>query len=1163
MLFQALGELQTQSVEALTSQGVEKWEMDIMYFHGVTAAVQYCMCSENLRSIAEKQCSDEQRTAIRASVAQVVKTSLSLLTCVMRVHAGSPDTPHASSTVDCRGHVVLTDQSGEQQALSVADRQRLLTVHTWTMIRVTSELLAQLVHGQSRYLQLLAVADIERIGELLYRVLLTSTHKGVIEKTYDGFCVVCKKCLAGKIGSPERKLVDAWYSQTMAAVFDEGAEGGSSLPWIRRSAGLPYVIMALLQPVKMVLSGDQKPDGGKDAVKTNNSKHSHRNVHVSATLDRLTSVLQDQGSEAPKHDWKTVVHCLNILRALFVDGQFSMDIIRHVEVCVPLALQGFRHAEWAVRNSSFMLYISIVARATKQSQNSADTFVQGVSVAADASLADGGVAIDAPLSSQSESSTFSGFFSEFPAMLPVFQAHLRDASRDLKAMHHLLYPILTLLSGLSSDVDSPAELHRELRAAFEPLLTNCLRHVHYMVRHMAAKTLASLLFNAHGDGSALVSRAKAVVATLGSTYSAPQGETIDTNATHGRLLALQHLLAHAPSMRRAPFRAYVASGLQQSLVDLMASDSLAVESNLLCALQTFLACVDAQGATVDAGTAEQVWRVCQRVAAVAEKKKDVHGFGERRLECAASVAAIRFAMHLAISDEKACGGEALAYVLARVQGCFDGGLCGNVADAVMETVANAAASAGSSSSSSSGAQQVAESICGHLRRAFVFPERRSEAAGLVGSMLEQGVYLKGAIMAQAHASRADAFLPYSGALHFGLDVVNSLGPATVLAATPEAAADWAEWAMQCTLRALHMETQAEAFVLMASRVAQTSTTATPALLESFIAILTAFSQPYACDTLRKSAVLAIEAVAGCAEVMTKSELWRVVLCLLQDDNATVRTAVRSVLSSSSSSVLAFSSGAMVSTDAVFAHVRASLSPEHAARFCIGFLARQHSVADVEVSNVDLVFNSATESKRKFVSYEVEKENGFMEEYVLVNAAARHCVQLFATHTAALDTSAYFGAALTQCAAVLTNLAEWPAQLVWTREDDVFIGLYSALLHVLVCASARDHSFSSSQQEARTACLAQCTGLLARQMSAGSGVEDVVATLRALVAPDVVHASALDVCAARVAESVSSSCSESAAAFVLHPKVNALLAQTVVVLMGEALTTEDLNHLLSS
>jgi hypothetical protein len=77
------------------------------------------------------------------------------------------------------------------------------------------------------------------------------------------------------------------------------------------------------------------------------------------------------------------------------------------------------------------------------------------------------------------------------------------------------------------------------------------------------------------------------------------------------------------------------------------------------------------------------------------------------------------------------------------------------------------------------------------------------------------------------------------------------------------------------------------------------------------------------------------------------------------------------------------------------------------------------------------------------------------------------------------------------------------------------------------------------------------------MNAKSSVEDVRATLHEIVAPDVVCASTLDVCAARVAESVIGK----SAAFVLHPKVNALLAQTVACLLGEA--QADLQSLIAS
>ena len=152
---------------------------------------------------------------------------------------------------------------------------------------------------------------------------------------------------------------------------------------------------------------------------------------------------EGEKGEKGENDWSVCVHALNALRLLLVDSALAHDVDKYISPACILAVNGFCHPEWGVRNSSMMLFASIVQRAVDNDKRS-DASTRG--------------------------STAKNFFSRYPDLLPFLVTQLDDivphvpTEREREradwltqnngvagTKHPSLYPILLLLGKMRPD----------------------------------------------------------------------------------------------------------------------------------------------------------------------------------------------------------------------------------------------------------------------------------------------------------------------------------------------------------------------------------------------------------------------------------------------------------------------------------------------------------------------------------------------------------------------------------------------------------------------------------------------------------------------------------------------------------------------------------------
>ncbi|KAB7493919.1 Thyroid adenoma-associated-like protein, partial [Armadillidium nasatum] len=204
----------------------------------------------------------------------------------------------------------------------------------WRSIKEIALLYGLLVQGSPSFpdsLMLMSVDDVKSIGNILMTLLTETKHRGAFEQTYNGFEMVCAtlwKCSDKEMN----KLPSIWLNDTLTVI--QSADENNRLCATRRSAGIPFIVQAIVSSEPSVLLG-------------------------SCLKNTMSSLLTLAASDS---QLETRVHALNILRALYRDTRIGEEVLPYVSDGVKVALDGYKSKSWSVRNSSSLMFSSIVTR---------------------------------------------------------------------------------------------------------------------------------------------------------------------------------------------------------------------------------------------------------------------------------------------------------------------------------------------------------------------------------------------------------------------------------------------------------------------------------------------------------------------------------------------------------------------------------------------------------------------------------------------------------------------------------------------------------------------------------------------------------------------------------------------------------------------------------
>uniref|UniRef100_A0A8C6VAJ9 tRNA (32-2'-O)-methyltransferase regulator THADA n=1 Tax=Naja naja TaxID=35670 RepID=A0A8C6VAJ9_NAJNA len=384
---------------------------------------------------------------------------------------------------DGRAPDVSTEIKGKEQHTSDVTAQMVL-VCCWRSMKEVSLLLGKLC--QLLPVQMLpscsdALITMDQVGngEYFKNHLLKSRHRGAFELAYAGF-VKLTEVFSRSNNEELHKLPQQWLCNVLEEI--KCSDPSSKLCVTRRSAGIPFYIQALLA---------SEPKKGKTSLLKMTMKSL---ISLALPSDIPSSIISQ-------------VHALNILRALFKDTRLGENIIPYVADGMQAAILGFTSSVWAVRNSSTLLFSTLITR------------IFGVKRGKDES-------------SKKNRMTGREFFTRFPSLYPFLLNQLEQitSTADSKTKELKLHPgLFLLLLVLSKLYPSPMDgTYSALSmASFVPLILRCGNSPVYRSRELAGRALVPFV---------MLNLVPQTVSSLLASLPDSSDPCVQQNAVHGTLL---------------------------------------------------------------------------------------------------------------------------------------------------------------------------------------------------------------------------------------------------------------------------------------------------------------------------------------------------------------------------------------------------------------------------------------------------------------------------------------------------------------------------------------------------------------------------------------------------------------------------------------------------
>ncbi|KAM6956245.1 thyroid adenoma-associated protein [Aplochiton taeniatus] len=386
-----------------------------------------------------------------------------------------------------------THHSGSGEGYRVT--AQMVLVCCWRSMKEVSMLLGQLcqslplTHTAQTHTPpgLITEQQVEGVGLYFRQQLLQSRHRGAFELAYVGFVRLTEMlCRSGS--QTLQQLPARWLSEVLQEV--KSSDPSSKLCATRRSAGIPFYIQALLS---------SEPKSSSCSL-------------LKMTMKELTDLAKPSADRPTNQSTVPQVHALNILRALYRDTRLGESIVPFVSDGLQAAMLGFTSPVWAVRNSSTLLFSTLITR------------IFGVKKGKDEH-------------SKKNRMTGREFFTRFPALYPFLLSQLEEAAASVHSdsgevkLHPSLFLLLLVLGRLyPSPMDgssSPLGL-----APFMPFIIRCGRSAVYRTREMSARALVPFV---------MVTQVPAAILSLLLDLPVEPGPGSQQNHLHGTLLQVVSL----------------------------------------------------------------------------------------------------------------------------------------------------------------------------------------------------------------------------------------------------------------------------------------------------------------------------------------------------------------------------------------------------------------------------------------------------------------------------------------------------------------------------------------------------------------------------------------------------------------------------------------------
>lgn len=425
---------------------VNNQEHAIPMFHGTLQILQHLLLETSTTF-----CSNSGLAQLQKTQQKWRHSIMPLLEHCHRIVEYAMD--HIGEGGDCRGHAFRPSDAAsdlDREDLDHDhDQQRVMSC--WLGLRgagFVAETLLQvgtlvpdLTNSPTATIPLLP-EEVHELGLKLLNALLVVKHKGAVAMLATALEGMCRCLFQQPVLGLE--LLQLWTDELLLCRLRQNQQSFV----LRRSGGFAATFLAILR-AEMSTSG-----------------HASTAPFLSQIMSELQSLASTTTTASESGVLvKSRIHALNILKLVYQDASLTNRLEVYIPENFVLAFRGLVSSDWAIRNSSMMLFAALVQRAIGCK-----------------SIADGGF--------YTSGISSCGFWTRFPTLVDILLKHWQDKNEN----HPMSwYPILMILVRLRGHHEHQSQHPPPLAKMLARIQIQGLGHTNGMIRVMAAQAMTTMM----------------------------------------------------------------------------------------------------------------------------------------------------------------------------------------------------------------------------------------------------------------------------------------------------------------------------------------------------------------------------------------------------------------------------------------------------------------------------------------------------------------------------------------------------------------------------------------------------------------------------------------------------------------------------------------------
>ena len=462
------------------------------------------------------------------------------------INQGEVTTPAlAPNTEKCNDNE--TEKVEEKYSLIGNNSGKHSIVCSWLIIKSISLFFGKLIqeaplqskiqkpYAEEKQAYVLTIEQVKEIANKIVKILLSTRHKGVLEKSYVSFEWICLKIFDSQI-LELLKLPGEWIEQLKDTI-----KNVHSTMITRRSAGIPYIFIAILRAEKRTNEFNNKHFidtiqfllhqisfsftlEDKSFLQLNQQLQNSVKIEKNSekNLEKNTEKSENSEDKELENEKKTirVVHCFNVLRSLLKDKIVGSELDNWIGIYLIYTINGLNNESWAIRNVSSLSFSIIMNRIFGTARRNIEE------------------------RSKLTNTTFSIFFSRIPFLFDFLLEKLKflvenQSIKDKVHSETSLFSLLVLFSRLSPSesvlsTNNQENNEKNTEENFLPVILRCSGDKDLRIREMAARALIPLIHS-----SKLVNFIQTLI---GSLPARSHLHSRSHNYIHGILLIIYYLI---------------------------------------------------------------------------------------------------------------------------------------------------------------------------------------------------------------------------------------------------------------------------------------------------------------------------------------------------------------------------------------------------------------------------------------------------------------------------------------------------------------------------------------------------------------------------------------------------------------------------------------------